>query len=131
QLLCDVKTRRDSVYYMIHRLRELHPAIDHYLSSPAQKDLASCKLSDTEWQAMSDCEVILTIPHQVQQVMSQEKNPVLTGAIPAFKMFMTIWKKLGEQNSHLKRWMDLGLKGAMKYYERMDNTKAYVIAMCM
>lgn len=62
--------------------------------------------------------------------MSQEKNPVLAGAIPAFEMFMTTWEKLGEQNSHLKRWTDLGLKWATKYYNRMDNTKAYVIAMC-
>jgi len=31
------------------------------------------------------------IPNLLQQIMSSETNPVLSGTIPAFEMFMTAW----------------------------------------
>jgi len=62
--------------------------------------------------------------------MSAHATPVLSGAIPSFELFMTRWEKLGDQYATLKPWTDIGLKWANKYYRRMDNTRAYVIAMC-
>jgi hypothetical protein len=61
QLLRDVKTRWDSVYYMIERLRVMRPAIDHFLASPVNQEIASHRLSDVEWAALQDFEVILSI----------------------------------------------------------------------
>jgi hypothetical protein len=61
--------------------------------------------------------------------MSSESNLVLAGTIPAFEMFMTSWDRLGENHRRLKCWTDIGLKWASTYYSRMDNTRAYVIAM--
>ena len=43
---------------------------------------------------------------------------------------MTKWEKLGEQHQTLKPWTDIGVKWATKYYDRMDETNAYVITMC-
>lgn len=62
--------------------------------------------------------------------MSSESTPVLSRAIASFEMFMTEWEKLGEQYEALRPWTDIGLKWAKKYYIRMDDTNAYVIAMC-
>lgn len=61
QLLRDVKTRWDSVYYMIKRLRLMRPAIDHFLASPVNKDLVSHRLSDVEWGVLQDFEAILAV----------------------------------------------------------------------
>jgi hypothetical protein len=61
--------------------------------------------------------------------MSAEKTPVLSGAIPAFEMFMTAWEQLGLRNPHLKRWTSVGVRWAVKYYQRMDKTRAYVVSM--
>ena len=61
--------------------------------------------------------------------MSAERMPVLSGAIPAFEMFMTTWEQLGEKNPHLSRWTSVGVSWAVKYYERMDQTRAYVVSM--
>ncbi len=61
--------------------------------------------------------------------MSSDSNPILAGAIPAFEMFMTSWERLGDKHTQLKRWVDIGLKWASTYYSRMDNTRAYVVAM--
>lgn len=66
----------------------------------------------------------------VQQIMSGESMPILSGAIPAFEMFMTKWEKLGAEHPHLKPFIQPGLDWAYKYYKRMDRTSAYIIAMC-
>jgi hypothetical protein len=61
--------------------------------------------------------------------MSREQTPVLAGSLPAFEMFMTAWDALAEKHPRLKPFIDIGLVWARKYYCRMDNTRAYVIAM--
>lgn len=43
---------------------------------------------------------------------------------------MTRWEKLRTKYPELKPWVDVGLEWAEKYYDRMDDTDAYVIAMC-
>ena len=62
--------------------------------------------------------------------MSKEKTPVLAGVIPTFERFMTSWESLAEKNIHLRDAINLGLSFATKYYDKMDATKAYIIAMC-
>lgn len=62
--------------------------------------------------------------------MSGESTPILSGAIPVFEMFMTTWEKLAMKNPKLKPIVQAGLEWAYKYYNRMDHTKAYVVAMC-
>ena len=56
--------------------------------------------------------------------------PVLLHAIIKFKRFMTELEGLGERYLILKPWMDIGVHWATKYYIQMDDTKAYIIAMC-
>jgi hypothetical protein len=69
------------------------------------------------------------IPHVVLQVMSSERTPILSGAIPAFEMFMTTWEKIIREHPRLKKYVEPGLEWAYRYYRRMDRPRAYVIAM--
>ena len=62
--------------------------------------------------------------------MSKEKTPILAGTIPSFKQFMSHWERLAEKNAHLAPAIQIGLNFATKYYKWMDDTDAYVIAMC-
>ncbi|OBZ73092.1 Zinc finger BED domain-containing protein 4 [Grifola frondosa] len=112
QLLRDIKMRWDS-------------AIDHYIFT---YKLDSIKLTPKEWEVLQNIEFVLSVPHTVQQVMSGERTPILSGTIPSFEMFMTRWEKLGKKAWHLT---DVGLKWAAKYYSRMDGTPAYIIAMLL
>jgi hypothetical protein len=43
-------------------------------------------------------------------------------------MFMTTWEQLGLEHPHLSKWTSVGIEWAVKYYERMDATCAYVVA---
>ena len=61
--------------------------------------------------------------------MAAEKTPILSGAIPAFEIFMSQWEKLSKEHPRLKDLIKPGLDWAYMYYNRMDRTKAYIIAM--
>ncbi|KAF8477625.1 hypothetical protein DFH94DRAFT_634370, partial [Russula ochroleuca] len=130
QLLQDVSTRWDLVYFMINRLRELQPAVDHFLTLPNHSDLAKFRITLQEWKVMEDFEMILSVLHRVQQIMSEEGMPILSGTIPAFKMFMTKWEQLSDKHPHLKPFIQPGLDWAYEYYKHMDRTTAYIVAMC-
>jgi len=63
-------------------------------------------------------------------VMSGETTPVLSGAIPAFEMFMSTWEDLAERHPRLSQWIDIGMDKAKEYYGPMDHTAAYIMSMC-
>ena len=70
------------------------------------------------------------VPHGLQQSMSSESRPRLSSAVPHFELFMTAWENKAQETPRLQPFIDVGLKWAKKYYKRMDNTRAYVVAMC-
>jgi hypothetical protein len=43
---------------------------------------------------------------------------------------MTVWERIREKHKETKNWVDVGLTWATKYYDRMDCTQAYIMAMC-
>lgn len=62
--------------------------------------------------------------------MFRQSMPILSGAILTFKMYMSKWEKLANDHSHMKSIIQEGLNWVYKYYNQMDNTKVYVVAMC-
>lgn len=77
QLLRDVRSRWDSVFFMLRRLREMRPvsfltileipahvsqqAIDWFLGAPNNQDLAKYRLTSMEWSVLQDFEMILGV----------------------------------------------------------------------
>lgn len=62
--------------------------------------------------------------------LAKEATPVLSGAVPAFELFMTKWESLAEKFENLGHFIEVGLVKAREYYAKMDHTRAYVIALC-
>ncbi|KAF8581503.1 hypothetical protein K439DRAFT_1245623, partial [Ramaria rubella] len=100
-LLRDVDTWWDTVFFMIRRLCHLHPAFDYFLAQPKNADLKDLRMKKNEWVVLQDFKMVLMIPHQVQMVMSKEATPVLSGAIPAFETFMSLWEAHAEKHEQL------------------------------
>jgi len=63
--------------------------------------------------------------------MSSESTPVLCDTISAFEKFMMEWEDIKDDTPHLKKYIEPGLECVYKYYVHMDDTWAYIIAMCM
>ncbi|KAF9236569.1 hypothetical protein BU15DRAFT_31483, partial [Melanogaster broomeanus] len=106
---------------------------DSYLNAVKKNPVAlGCsivRMDNAEWFILKDYEVILDVPHFIQQQMSSESRPVLSCTIPCFKLFMTIWEKHARANKHIAPFINVGLHWANIYYNRMDNTTAYIVAM--
>jgi len=66
--------------------------------------------------------------------MSAEDTPILSGAIPAFELFMSLWQSMVNnvdlEAENVKQFIRPGLAIATKYYKKFDDTDAYIIAMC-
>jgi hypothetical protein len=66
--------------------------------------------------------------------MSAEDTPILSGAIPAFELFMSSWQSMVNdadlEAENVARFIRPGLAIATKYYKKFDDTDAYIIAMC-
>jgi hypothetical protein len=78
---------------------------------------------------MSLPQLAFQVPHRVQQTMSVEYMPVLSGAVGIFEIFMSQWEELGKEFSKLTPWINIGLYWAKKYYKFMDDTDAYIVTM--
>lgn len=62
--------------------------------------------------------------------MSKDKTPVLAGTIPTLERLMDGLETLAAEQPHLEPAIAAGLESAIKYYNKLDDTKAYVIALC-
>lgn len=78
---------------------------------------------------MSLPQLAFQVPHRVQQIMSAESMPVLSGAVATFEIFMSQWEDLRKDVKKLTPWINVGLRWAKKYYKFMDDTDAYIITM--
>lgn len=66
--------------------------------------------------------------------MSSENTPILAGAVPAFELFIASWKAMLNdtdlRSENIGKFLRPGLAIAEKYYNKMADTDAYIIAMC-
>ncbi|KAJ7080723.1 hypothetical protein C8R43DRAFT_849144, partial [Mycena crocata] len=90
-VLPDVKTRWDSVFYMLRRLRYLQQPVTRFFAMNRDAHNFSHPLENRHWNRLEILELILQQPHAVQTVMSSENTPILAATIPAFELFMSSW----------------------------------------
>lgn len=68
--------------------------------------------------------------HHVLEVMSNEGNPIMSATIGIFEMLMSNWEKMATEHSRVAPFINEGLKWAIGYYGKTDQTMAYVVSMC-
>ncbi|KIK19412.1 hypothetical protein PISMIDRAFT_43550, partial [Pisolithus microcarpus 441] len=109
---------------------------EDYVEAVAQDPISICWnilsglcLTVLEWEVLQDLEVVLEIPHEVQQCMSSESRPILSKAVPAFEMAILRWRALAKHAPHCGAIINARHDRAKQYYQRMGRTTAYCIAM--
>ena len=73
--------------------------------------------------------LLIQLPHMVQQMLCAEKAPTFGKVVPQFELFMTSLEDLGDQNRELKPITNVGIQWVTKYYKHIDYSWAYAIAM--
>ena len=61
--------------------------------------------------------------------MSKQVTPLLSSVIPSLEMFMSWWEHMWDSKQHLARFIQPRLDKASKYYNCMDDTPTYILAI--
>ncbi|KAG6374918.1 hypothetical protein JVT61DRAFT_3661 [Boletus reticuloceps] len=77
-------------------------------------------MDNTEWGVMKDYKLIL----------EHKSLPRLGKYVPAIEFFMRAWGRFGDDKHHLQPFIKPGLNKVKTYYNKMENSPAYLIAMC-
>lgn len=72
---------------------------------------------------------ILEIPHKCQELLSAEKTPTLSLALPAYEALVLLWKGLAKEIPELSHYIDLGVAKLMEYVSKGRRSRIYALAM--
>lgn len=147
QLLRDCETRWSSSYLMIGRALTLYPvsihfhllvivikhhdgkAIQCFLAHPKNTDIVHHLLSSDEFQVLQDIHQILEVLHTAQELLSAEKTPTLSMALPVYETMLNTWKHHQTMFPELKYFIDVGMKKIEEYIARSRKSQAYALSM--
>ncbi|KAM6491195.1 hypothetical protein JOM56_013435, partial [Amanita muscaria] len=124
-----VETRWSASYLMIDRVIVLYPAIQAFLSNPAHSDMEKHRFTPTEFQVLHDIRSILQIPHAAQELLSADKTPTLSQAIPAYEALVKAWLNLQQQLPELAHYIGVGIAKIQEYVAKGRTSRIYALAM--
>ncbi|KZT63066.1 hypothetical protein DAEQUDRAFT_742139 [Daedalea quercina L-15889] len=119
-LLLDVDTRWSSIYAMIDHVLELNQAIDEFLKWPNQEAIQHNRLRQ-----------FLQAPHLVQEVLSVQKTPTLSMALPGYEKLLTVLGLLKKKLWQIAHGIDACIKKLEEYLGKAHQTDMYILAMSM
>ncbi|KAJ7243484.1 hypothetical protein C8J57DRAFT_1040176, partial [Mycena rebaudengoi] len=129
QLLRDCETRWSSTFMMNDRVVELYPAVQCFLKHPHQESLSHLLFTEDQFQVLSDIQLILSIPHAAQELLSAEKTPTLSMAPPAFEIPLVSWLNLQIEMPELAHYIGVGIAKIQEYVNKGCKSRIYALAM--
>ncbi|KIK77281.1 hypothetical protein PAXRUDRAFT_167378, partial [Paxillus rubicundulus Ve08.2h10] len=88
-------------------------------------------LKPLDWECVNDMKVIISDANDIQQYFSDEEQPTLWHAIPAFEELQTAWEGKQDNPKYLlfKNTLCNGLDKISKYYNWFDEKPVYILAL--
>ncbi|KAJ7700445.1 PLC-like phosphodiesterase [Mycena rosella] len=96
---------------------------------PAQSALSHLLFTEQQFQVLSDIQMILSIPHATQELLSAEKTPTLPMALPAFELVLKSWPNLQQTLPELAHYIGVGIAKIQEYVNKGRQSRIYVLAM--
>ncbi|KIO18794.1 hypothetical protein M407DRAFT_83547 [Tulasnella calospora MUT 4182] len=131
RLLRDCETRWSSCFIMLNRFITLWPAVQGYIRQLNDGALTKHLMGDTELTVLVDVIQVLEGAHAVQQVLSAEKTPTLSNALPAYALLINYWTGLSRSIPQLSYIMDVGIAKIKDYIDQSRSSKIHVLAMAV
>ncbi|KAF8416610.1 ribonuclease H-like domain-containing protein [Boletus edulis BED1] len=131
QLLRDCVTRWSSTFKMTDRVILLNPAIQSFLQERQNADIAHLNLDAKTMAVLQDIQQVIEIPHTAQELLSSERTPTLSMALPAYEQLAVKWKELQSTIWELAHYIGVGLEKLEKYRNEGRKTRIYAFAMIL
>lgn len=104
-------------------------AVQCFLNHPQQTAIAHLLFKPLEYQVLHDIQSILAVPHAAQELLSAEKTPTLSAALPAFEMLLDSWINLQKELPMLAHYIGAGIFKIQEYVNKGRKSRAYALAM--
>jgi hypothetical protein len=82
-----------------------------------------------EYEVLHHIHQILEIPHHCQELLSAEKTPTLSQALPTYETLVVLWGQLAEVLPELSHYIKLGIAKIMEYVSKGRRSRIYALAM--
>jgi hypothetical protein len=86
-------------------------------------------LTPAQLDALDNIAEILLVPHQAQELMSAEKTPTLSMALPLYELLIKRWTLMKIEKSLYAPFIDIGIKKVVEYVELSRKSKIYALAI--
>lgn len=94
-------------------------------------DISHHLLSEDEFDVLQDIHQVLEIPHVAQELLSAEKTPTLSMALPAYETLIELWKGQQKKIPELEYFIGIGIAKIEEYVARSRKSRAYALSMSM
>ncbi|KAG2744443.1 hypothetical protein P692DRAFT_201721841 [Suillus brevipes Sb2] len=129
QLLRDCVTRWSSTFKMVDRVLMLNPAIQSFLLETQNADISDLSMDAKDTDVLRDIHQIIEVPHVAQELLSSERTPTLSMALPAYEVLNMQWTQLRSTIWELSHYIDVGLDKLKQYINEGRKTRIYALSM--
>ncbi|KEP45954.1 hAT family dimerization protein [Rhizoctonia solani 123E] len=129
ELKLDCPTRWSSSRDMIERLLYLYPAVSRYIAS--DPTLAEYAITHADYEALHDILTVLNFAHRAQELLSSDKVPTLSFAIPLYHALVDQWTQLRGTLPALSHAILAGIKKIDIYLDKTRSSPVHIVAMAL
>lgn len=116
-------------FFMNDFIANTEQAIRDFLLDLEQSDLQPLLLSELEKGVLYDIVQVLQVAHLSQELLSAERTPTLSMALPVFETLIEKWEGLRSTIPELKHVIDIGISKLEEYVAKTRKTRLYSLSM--
>jgi hypothetical protein len=102
-----------------------------FLDKPKYASLTPLQFTTEEYQVLHDILMVLDKPFSAQELLSAEKTPTLSVALPAFEMLVNAWTNLQVVIPELSHYIGVGIHKIREYVQKGRQSRIYALAMSL
>lgn len=108
---------------------ECWQAIDEFLKRPNQEAIAHHRLRQVTLDLLQDIREFLQAPHLVQEILSAQKTPTLSMALPGYEKLLILLRLLKCKLWRIGHAIDASISKIEEYLMKARENNVYIVAM--
>lgn len=105
-------------------------AVDEFLTRPHQDSIAHLRLRQVTLNLLQDIREFLQAPHLVQEILSAQKTPTLSMALPGYEKLLVLLRLLKRKLWRIAHGIDASITKIEEYLQKARHENdVYVIAI--
>lgn len=112
-------------------LNSLSKAIQSFLLETQNADISDLSMDAKDIDVLRDIHQVIEVPHVAHQLLSSERTPTLSMALPAYEVLTRQWTQLRSTIWELSHYIEVGLDKLNQYINEGRKTRIYALSMGM